>query len=212
MEEEMRRKLATCFLIGLTAVGCARRSSDKGLGAGADSAGLRDSMPGRDTSMTSPATGTPASPGNPSVTPGGSTSGSNPTDTSTRHRKRDQTQSGVTDKSGTSTLGAGVTRTRPDQNQPVMAKGDTLSGNSITDMLNRRQLEKIQGNDTMPTPRQDTSRSRTDSTMMPMPMPTDTTRSRSDSTRPLGTDTLHRWRSDSVRPTSDSARRDSVPQ
>jgi hypothetical protein len=39
-----------------------------------------------------------------------------------------QTKSGVTDtKTGKSTLGKGVTKTTPDQGQPVTAKGDTLS-------------------------------------------------------------------------------------
>ena len=37
-----------------------------------------------------------------------------------------QTQSGVTDSSGKSTLGEGVKKTSPDANEPVMAKGDTL--------------------------------------------------------------------------------------
>jgi hypothetical protein len=38
-----------------------------------------------------------------------------------------QTKSGVTDSSGTSTLGPGATRTRPDQGQPVTSKGDTIN-------------------------------------------------------------------------------------
>lgn len=38
----------------------------------------------------------------------------------------DQTQSGVTDSSGQSTLGPEVGKTRPDQGQPVMSKGDTI--------------------------------------------------------------------------------------
>ena len=37
-----------------------------------------------------------------------------------------QTQSGVTDSTGKSTLGEGVKKTSPDANQPVTAKGDTL--------------------------------------------------------------------------------------
>ena len=37
-----------------------------------------------------------------------------------------QTESGVTDSSGQSTLGKGVEQTRPDQGQPVTSKGDTL--------------------------------------------------------------------------------------
>ena len=38
-----------------------------------------------------------------------------------------QDQSGVTDSSGQSTLGKDVTKTRPDQGQPVTAKGDTIN-------------------------------------------------------------------------------------
>jgi hypothetical protein len=39
----------------------------------------------------------------------------------------DQTQSGVTDSSGESTLGKDVEKTRPDQGQPVTSKGDTIN-------------------------------------------------------------------------------------
>jgi hypothetical protein len=38
-----------------------------------------------------------------------------------------QTKSGVTDSSGKSTLGPEVTKTRPDQGQPVTSKGDTIN-------------------------------------------------------------------------------------
>ena len=38
-----------------------------------------------------------------------------------------QTESGVTDSSGQSTLGTGVEKTRPDQGQPVTSKGDTVN-------------------------------------------------------------------------------------
>jgi hypothetical protein len=49
-----------------------------------------------------------------------------------------QTKSGVTDtKTGKSTLGKGVTKTSPDQGQPVTAKGDTLSGGDSTSSTNR---------------------------------------------------------------------------
>jgi hypothetical protein len=42
--------------------------------------------------------------------------------------KANQTKSGVTDtKTGESTLGPGVTKTRPDQGQPVTSKGDTIN-------------------------------------------------------------------------------------
>lgn len=39
---------------------------------------------------------------------------------------KNQTQSGMTDSTGTSTLGAGVGKSTPDANAPVTAKGDTL--------------------------------------------------------------------------------------
>ena len=38
-----------------------------------------------------------------------------------------QTESGVTDSSGRSTLGPGAEKTRPDQGQPVTSKGDTVN-------------------------------------------------------------------------------------
>jgi hypothetical protein len=38
-----------------------------------------------------------------------------------------QTEAGVTDSSGQSTLGPGAERTRPDQGQPVTSKGDTVN-------------------------------------------------------------------------------------
>jgi hypothetical protein len=45
--------------------------------------------------------------------------------------KANQTKSGVTDtKTGKSTLGPGATKTRPDEGQPVTAKGDTLNTGS----------------------------------------------------------------------------------
>lgn len=49
-----------------------------------------------------------------------------------------QTKSGVTDtKTGKSTLGKGVTKTRPDQGEPVTAKGDTLSRSDSVSNTNR---------------------------------------------------------------------------
>jgi hypothetical protein len=47
--------------------------------------------------------------------------------TATTDSASNQTESGVTDSSGSSTLGNGVEKTRPDQGQPVTAKGDTLN-------------------------------------------------------------------------------------
>jgi hypothetical protein len=40
---------------------------------------------------------------------------------------KNQTESGVTDSTGQSTLGDSVERTRPDQGQPVTSKGDTVN-------------------------------------------------------------------------------------
>jgi hypothetical protein len=41
--------------------------------------------------------------------------------------RHNQTESGVTDSSGTSTLGKDAAKTRPDQSQPVTSKGDTIN-------------------------------------------------------------------------------------
>ena len=41
--------------------------------------------------------------------------------------KANQTESGMTDSSGQSTLGPAAEKTRPDQGQPVTSKGDTVN-------------------------------------------------------------------------------------
>lgn len=41
--------------------------------------------------------------------------------------KVNQTESGMTDSTGRSTLGPGAEKTRPDQGQPVTSKGDTIN-------------------------------------------------------------------------------------
>jgi hypothetical protein len=41
--------------------------------------------------------------------------------------RANQTESGMTDSSGQSTLGADAEKTRPDQGQPVTSKGDTVN-------------------------------------------------------------------------------------
>lgn len=41
--------------------------------------------------------------------------------------KSKQTEPGLTDSSGRSTLGPGAEKTRPDQGQPVTSKGDTVN-------------------------------------------------------------------------------------
>jgi hypothetical protein len=58
---------------------------------------------------------------------GGMTRPSSGTSGASDSAKGNQTKSGVTNtKTGKSTLGKGVTRTRPDQGQPVTSKGDTV--------------------------------------------------------------------------------------
>lgn len=47
--------------------------------------------------------------------------------TVTADTSTNQTESGVTDSSGQSTLGTGVEKSRPDQGQPVTSKGDTIN-------------------------------------------------------------------------------------
>jgi hypothetical protein len=42
-------------------------------------------------------------------------------------RNANQTESGMTDSSGQSTLGPEAEKTRPDQGQPVTSKGDTVN-------------------------------------------------------------------------------------
>jgi hypothetical protein len=54
------------------------------------------------------------------------------TGTATSDTGKNQSQSGVTNKRGKSTLGPKVTKARPDQNQPVTSKGDTVSPNADT--------------------------------------------------------------------------------
>ena len=46
---------------------------------------------------------------------------------STQSTDANQTESGMTDSSGQSTLGPDAEKTRPDQGQPVTSKGDTVN-------------------------------------------------------------------------------------
>jgi hypothetical protein len=41
--------------------------------------------------------------------------------------RANQTEAGMTDSTGQSTLGPGAEQTRPDQGQPVTSKGDTIN-------------------------------------------------------------------------------------
>ncbi len=51
-----------------------------------------------------------------------------------KSRVRNQTQSGVVNKKGQSTLGSRIKKTTPTQGHPVTAKGDTLRGSDSTKM------------------------------------------------------------------------------
>jgi len=67
--------------------------------------------------------------GNQSSSTGAAATGGTGSDSA----KGNQTKSGVTNtKTGKSTLGKGVTKTRPDQGQPVTSKGDTVSSGPDT--------------------------------------------------------------------------------
>lgn len=94
---------------------------------------------------------------------------------------RDQTQSGVTDSSGQSTLGKGVEKTRPDQGQPVTSKGDTI--NAGVDSAAVRQ-----GTDTS------SRRSQMDTSSMRSGMDTSSMRSGMDSSsmQPMDTSSMRR--------------------
>ena len=92
----------------------AAMSSDTGMSTGRSDTGAMRS----DTGMSSGSTGD---------TSAGTRSGASGRDSA----KANQTKSGVTNtKTGKSTLGKGVTQTRPDQNQPVTSKGDTVSSSA----------------------------------------------------------------------------------
>jgi hypothetical protein len=95
----------------------------------------RDTVPGArmDTSIRHRMTGRDTVPGARMSRP--DTSGRSGTSASGQDSaKANQTESGVTDpKTGKSTLGKKVTKTRPDQGPPVTSKGDTLKkgGDSV---------------------------------------------------------------------------------
>jgi hypothetical protein len=65
---------------------------------------------------------------------GGAMGGAMSTDTSTSRMSgaQNQSQSGMTDSSGKSTLGPNATKTSPTSGAPVTAKGDTLKKSDST--------------------------------------------------------------------------------
>lgn len=117
-----RQSQMAAFVLATVLLGCGRRdrgTPETGAAAnsvGSDSAAMTGS---RSTSDTSGMTGTPA----PTSADTNATGKSAPSDSA----KGNQSKSGVTNtKTGKSTLGKGVTKTRPDQGQPVTSKGDTV--------------------------------------------------------------------------------------
>ncbi|HWA15307.1 MAG TPA: hypothetical protein VG817_02665 [Gemmatimonadales bacterium] len=88
--------------------------ADQGLGAGASAESAAPApTPPVDTTAMQPNMPAESAP---------STAAKKPARTATT----DQTQSGVTDKSGASTLGGNIRKPRPDADQPVTAKGDVV--------------------------------------------------------------------------------------
>lgn len=80
--------------------------------------------------------------------------GRDTSDMATDSAKANQTKSGVIDSSGQSVTGDTVTRTRPDQGQPVTVKGDTI--NTGVDSTNTSPSGNV-GVDTTAQPSPDTS-------------------------------------------------------
>lgn len=111
----MRSTIAGTLAITLALTACdipikKAPPADQGLGAGATPAATTPAPPPVAV-VDSPAT-------QPATQP--NTSAKKPA------KVTDQTQSGVTDKSGSSTLGSNIRKARPDQDQPVTAKGDVV--------------------------------------------------------------------------------------
>lgn len=156
----MKTQLAAVLLIGITAVGCDRPGKDRGLGAGADSAGLRD------TGMAVPATP-------PAVTPADTMRDSTRAHSSVRDstRRHARSQTGVTDKGMSADQ-----RATDSLNRLVLSRitgGDTLP--QPTDTLR----------DTTPGPRDSIPRDTVKP--LPVPAPRDSARPLPDSTPPDST-------------------------
>jgi hypothetical protein len=185
----MQTKLSAALLITLTAVGCGHR--DRGTDNGAAASASGDTTLHRDTSaMTAPAATTDTLADSSKTKGYHSDSVSN---TTTKPKRGGQTQSGVTDKTGHSTLGPGIRKARPDQNQPVTAKGDTLNTSPIpglTDSTTRRPNQMPVRQDTLPQPLD----TRKDSTV------TDSLKPTSDSLRPNPPQPVDSTHADSTKP------------
>jgi hypothetical protein len=102
--------------------------SDTAMGGAAGNMGATTSTGGMtgDTAMRHDTAGMSKAGG----TTGGKTGGARGGDTANKAgpgSAMNQTQSGVVNKRGASTLGSDVKKTRPDQGQPVTSKGDTVT-------------------------------------------------------------------------------------
>jgi hypothetical protein len=110
-----------------------RRNTDTGTAGSANETGTMNGAATMDTAV--PSADTSATSQGMSSDTGHADAGmhGNMSHTDTDSAKGNQTKSGVTNtKTGKSTLGKGVTRTRPDQGQPVTSKGDTVSAGADT--------------------------------------------------------------------------------
>jgi hypothetical protein len=113
-----------------------------GCGGGRDRNNASSTAGGGPETGTATDTGAMTATDTSSMTPGAATdTGPAATGTDTSRQKaggtasdsaKNQSQSGVTNDTGKSTLGPKVTKTRPDQNQPVTSKGDTVSNSGDT--------------------------------------------------------------------------------
>lgn len=133
-----RNYLAVPSLAALLLLGCGGpKNRDTGANAGSESGAMSGSTGQMDTTSMPTDTGTVRSDTGMSGMSGmssdtaGDTSAARSRTSTADSAKANQTKSGVTDtKTGKSTLGPGVTKTRPDQGQPVTAKGDTIDSSA----------------------------------------------------------------------------------
>jgi len=114
------------------------KRNDTGSAGGAETESgtmQNDATSRADTGMAGMDTSTGATGRMSSDTSAGASAG---TGTAGTGSKANQTKSGVTNtKTGQSTLGKGVTKTRPDQGQPVTSKGDTVANSPDSGTSNR---------------------------------------------------------------------------
>ena len=132
-----RNLLAVPSLAALLLLGCGGQNrQDNGMNAGSESG----AMPADTGAMRSDTGMSSGSMSDTGMSSGSMSDTANSRDTASSGNgsmsgrdsaKGNQTKSGVTNTTtGKSTLGKGVTKTRPDQGEPVTAKGDTVSSSA----------------------------------------------------------------------------------